>query len=185
MILNTCLARRIWLGLLIAFLASSCGVVSGDEQADQEVFRAPTQAVSLTPPPATPIQLSTATPISVEFHPTATPVCSDGLTFIEDLTIPDGMQVSPGAVLDKRWRVENSGTCNWDESYSIQRTAGQELGAPERLALYPARSGVEAMLRIQFIAPEEPGTYRSAWQAYNPLGEAFGDPFYVEFTVSP
>ena len=183
--LNTRLAGRIWLGLLIAALVSSCGVFSRNEPAEQDVFRAPTQAVSLTPPPATPTQLTTATPISVEFHPTATPFCSDALTFIEDLTIPDGMQVSPGAVLDKRWRVENSGTCNWDESYSIQRTAGQELGAPERLALYPARSGVETMLRIQFIAPEEPGTYRSAWQAYNPLGEAFGDPFYVEFTVSP
>jgi len=185
MVLNIRFAGRIWLGLLLAALVSSCGVISRNEPAEQEVFRAPTQAVSLTSPPATPTQFATATPISVEFHPTATPVCSDALTFIEDLTIPDGMQVSPGAVLDKRWRVENSGTCNWDESYSIQRTAGQELGAPERLALYPARSGTETMLRIQFIAPEEPGTYRSAWQAYNPLGEAFGDPFYVEFTVSP
>ena len=185
MLLKTRLAGRIWLGLLLAALVSSCGIIVRDEPADEEIFRAPTQAVSLTPPPATPTQLTTATPVSGDFHPTATPVCSDALTFIEDLTIPDGMQVNPGTVLDKRWRVENSGTCNWDESYSIQRTAGQELGAPERLALYPARSGGEAMLRIQFIAPEEPGTYRSAWQAYNPLGEAFGDPFYVEFTVSP
>ena len=41
------------------------------------------------------------------------------------------------------------------------------------------------MLRIVFIAPLEAGTYRSAWQAYNPQGVAFGDPFYIEFAVSP
>ncbi len=33
------------------------------------------------------------------------------------------------------------------------------------------------MIRIIFTAPADPGTYRSAWQAYNPKGEPFGEAF--------
>ena len=50
----------------------------------------------------------------------ALPVCQDNLTFIEDLTVPDGTYVDPGVVLDKRWKVRNSGSCNWDEDYRFK-----------------------------------------------------------------
>ena len=179
------LTGRFVVGLLMITLLSACGPESQSNHQDDIGFRAPTQAVSPTPLPATAVMQVTATQVSADFHPTATASCSDSLSFIDDLTIPDGMLVSPGAVLDKRWQVMNSGSCNWDEDYTIQRTAGPELGAPPRLALYPARSGSEAMLRVEFIAPTEAGTYRSAWQAYTPQGIAFGDPFYIEFIVSP
>jgi hypothetical protein len=36
--------------------------------------------------------------------------------------------VSPGERLDKRWRVENIGSCNWDASFSVRLIAGPELG---------------------------------------------------------
>lgn len=174
-------ARRLYLGLGIFLLLSGCSGQSTENRG----FIPPTQAISPTPLPPTQVIHATATPDGVEFLPTATPSCSDSLSFLEDLTIPDGTPVGAGTVLDKRWRVQNSGTCNWEAGYTIQRTAGPELGAPQSLALYPARSGGEAMLRIEFIAPDETGTYRSAWQAYNPDGIAFGDPFYIEFIVSP
>lgn len=179
------LAGKIWLGLVVFTLVSACSTLSGQKPESGAVFLPPTQAISPTFLPATPIIAATPSPDGSDFVPTATPACIDSLTFVEDLTIPDGTAVTPGAVLDKRWQVKNSGTCNWDESYTIQHTAGPELGAPETLALYPARSDAEATLRIEFIAPNETGTYRSAWQAYNPQGQAFGDPFYVDFYVTP
>jgi len=67
----------------------------------------------------------------------------------------------------------------------LRLIAGEALGAPTEQALYPARAGAQATLRILFRAPSEPGTYHSAWQAYNPQGEAFGDPIYIEIVVSP
>jgi hypothetical protein len=102
---------------------------------------------------------------------------------LEDLTVPDGSLVTPGSTLDKRWRVENSGTCNWDEKYRLKLVSGLEMGAQTEQALYPARSGTQAVLRIIFTAPEEPGPYRSAWQAYDPHGEPFGDPIFIEVIV--
>lgn len=135
--------------------------------------------------PANQAQASLATQtVELELpEATATPACTPNLTFLEDLTVPDGSLVAPRSTLDKRWRVENSGTCNWDESYRLKLVAGADMGAEAEQALYPARSGTRAVLRIMFTAPEEPGPYRSAWQAYDPGGEPFGDPVFIEVTV--
>jgi len=109
--------------------------------------------------------------------------CSDYLSYLEDLTIPDKTKILPGAQLDKRWKVRNSGTCNWDNRYRIRLIAGPDMGAKSEQALFPAIGGSAAIIRILFIAPEEPGTYRSAWQAVNPDGTLFGDVFYIEVVV--
>jgi hypothetical protein len=109
--------------------------------------------------------------------------CQDNLVFLKDITIPDGTSVVPDSTLDKRWEVENNGNCNWGKGYRIRLIAGPELGAQKEQALYPARSGSQANLRIVFKAPREPGTYRSAWQAFNPQGEPFGDPFFIDIKV--
>jgi hypothetical protein len=114
---------------------------------------------------------------------TPTVQCRDSLSFLKDVTIPDGTSVAPDSTLDKRWEVENNGNCNWAVGYRIRLIAGAELSAQKEQALYPARSGSRAILRMVFKAPLEPGTYRSAWQAFNPQGEPFGDPFFIEIKV--
>lgn len=114
--------------------------------------------------------------------PSATPACTNNLTYLLDLTIPDGSQVSAGSALDKRWKVQNSGTCNWDEHYRIKLVSGSPMGAKEQ-TLYPARGGTELNIQIIFTAPNEPGIYESAWQAYDPQGNAFGDLFYLQVEV--
>lgn len=115
---------------------------------------------------------------------TPSPDCTPGLTFLEDITIPDGSLVTPKESLDKRWRISNSGTCNWDALYGIQLIAGEKMGAIPEQALFPARSGTQAEVRILFTAPKEPGTYRSAWQAHDPQGNLFGDPIFIEIVVA-
>jgi len=120
---------------------------------------------------------------SAASRPTPTVTCQDGLAFLNDLTIPDGTMVGPDSTMEKRWEVENSGTCNWNENYRLRLIAGPEMDAQKEQALFPARSGSRATIRIQFKAPTEPGYYRSAWQAFNDKGEAFGDPFFIDIVV--
>lgn len=112
-----------------------------------------------------------------------TPACIPDLTFLEDLTIPDGTLVAPGTDLDKRWQVENSGTCNWDRDYRVKLLSGPDMGARPEQALYPALSGTEAVIRMKLTAPEEAGAYQSAWQAHDPNDEPFGNPFFIEIIV--
>ncbi|WP_299028012.1 NBR1-Ig-like domain-containing protein [uncultured Thermanaerothrix sp.] len=134
-------------------------------------------------PPSAPPPLPQAetTPAHV---PSPTSMCQNNLSFVSDLTIPDGSSVPTGAILDKRWEVINSGNCDWDERYRLRLIAGSLLGAnsPEQ-ALYPARSGTHAILRILFQAPAEEGRYRSAWQAFDPNDFPFGDPVFIEIEV--
>jgi hypothetical protein len=120
----------------------------------------------------------------MELRPSATPACTNQLTFQDDLTIPDGSAIAPGEVLDKRWQVENSGTCNWDDRYSLRLVAGSDLGAQLQVGLFPARSGTVVPIRILFTAPQEAGPYRSAWQAYGPDGEPFGDQIFIDIVVT-
>jgi hypothetical protein len=109
--------------------------------------------------------------------------CSNNLEFIEDLTIADNTVTTFGLTLDKQWLVENNGTCHWNSGYRLKHIGGGTLGAPEEIALYPARAGTQATIRILFTAPFTEGVYESAWQAVDPDGITFGTPIYVRVVV--
>jgi len=175
-----CFALLIYLGLM--GMAAGCSALSQVEP--DAIYLPPTRATGVVP---LSIQ-GTATPtpeLAPSFvAPTPTnPPCTDNLRYLEDQTIPDGSLVSAGEGLDKRWLVENNGSCNWGKDYRLKLISGFDLGAAPEQALYPARSGSQATIRIVFGAPAEPGIYRSAWQASNPAGQPFGDPIFIEVQV--
>jgi hypothetical protein len=160
-----------------------------DNQADYEPFIAPS-LVPTQPPTRTPLPSSTGVPITGSTlapgdsqEVVSESGCIDNLSFISDLTIPDGVRVVAGSTLDKQWEIENSGTCDWDERYHVRLLSGPELNAEMQQSLTPALAGSRVTLRMVFTAPEEPGSYRSAWQAFNPEGSAFGDPIFIDFEV--
>jgi hypothetical protein len=164
--------------LVLLFLLSACSFPP------QRTAPLDTQSAPFLPPTIVP----TITPTPEPTHPpTGVPQlsCNDNLTYVNDLTIPDGTQVVPQATLDKRWEVDNTGTCNWSEKYTLRLVSGDSLGAPEQQALYPARSGTRATIRLVLSAPEDKGKYHSVWQAYNPDGQPFGDPIYIDIEVIP
>jgi hypothetical protein len=162
------------------FIASACAPA-----ATPTAFRPPTQ------PGATQI-LPTTTPIPILFTAVPTPTitatipgpCTNNLTFLDDITIPDNTIVSPGSSIDKQWLVHNTGTCNWDSAYRLKWIGGDTLGAAEEQALYPARAGTQATLRILFTAPPIENSYDSAWQAVDPQGNVFGDLIFIKIVVS-
>jgi hypothetical protein len=151
-------------------------------------FRPPTLQAPLIEPtfiihPTQEVVVIQSTPLPTIF-PTVNPEeCEDNLTFVEDLTIPDNMFTTFGLALDKQWLVQNSGTCNWNSGYRLKHIGGAELGAPEEVALYPAKAGTQARVQIMFTAPFTEGSYESAWQAIDPNGAAFGDPIYIRIAV--
>ncbi len=173
-------SQVLFLFVAVSWLAACAGMPGARGQ--PTLFHPPTRSAPLAvEPTVTP----TGSPLGNASHPTVTPTCIDGLSYLKDLTIPDGTVVHPGDTLDKRWLVENSGTCNWDSRYRLKLVSGPNMGAKEEQALYPARGGTQLTIALQFLAPAEAGSFRSAWQAYNPQGEAFGDPFYIEVAVQP
>jgi hypothetical protein len=157
-------------------------------------FVPPTEATSTLgsigqPLPGSPAELPSVTAAAVAVPtlvvPTPTPPCMDGLSYVQDLTIPDGTSMAPGQIVDKQWQVQNSGTCNWDKRYRLKLIGGDAMGVQPLQPLFPARAGTEATLRIVFTAPQSSGVYESQWQAVDPAGVPFGDAFYVQISVSP
>ena len=153
---------------------------------ENTVFKAPTAETTTTTlidALVSPIASATST-IGITPHPSTTPICIDNLRYVEDLTVPDGTRIGTGQPIDKRWLVENSGSCNWGVDYSLRLIQGPCLGAATEQALYPALSDTRATIRIIFTSPAEPGAYRSAWQAHSPNGQPFGDIIYIDILVN-
>ncbi|KPL84591.1 hypothetical protein SE15_05860 [Thermanaerothrix daxensis] len=170
-------ARFVFLGMvLLSGLLAGC--VSLTPQRSVMNYDLATPFIPPSAPTALPL-IETPAPV-----PSPTHECQNNLSFVSDLTIPDGSPVPSGATIDKRWEVINSGSCDWDDRYRLRLIAGSLLGAssPEQ-ALFPARSGAHAVLRIFFQAPAEEGRYRSAWQAFDPNDFPFGDPVFIEIEV--
>jgi len=67
----------------------------------------------------------------------------------------------------------------------LHLASGEAMGADSAQALYPAHAGSEIELRIVFTAPDEAGSYKSYWQAYDQYGVLFGIDFYIEIVVNP
>ncbi len=160
---------------ILCILGSACS-------ASEPITVTPTQITPETTVIAQPTDVPVTQP-PTQPPPTATPICTDNLLFIDDLTLPDGTVVTPGSSLDKRWLVQNNGNCNWDSRYRLRLIAGNALGAASEQALYPARAGMQATVRILFTAPLEPGEYLSEWQAFDANGIPFGQSFFIKFTV--
>ncbi len=168
----------------LCLMLCSCAGQS-PSQTEVPVFRPPTVSASRVPPPASAEPDAIASPIPSQPVTTPTPDCTSNLTFLEDITIPDGSVVQPEELLEKTWLVENSGSCNWDSRYRLKLVAGPALNVSAEQALYPTRSGSQALIRIVFTAPLEPGEYRSAWQAYDSQGVAFGESIFIDVVVVP
>ncbi len=130
------------------------------------------------------VQPSPIPTIEILSTPTLGPSeCTNNLKFVTDATVPDNSTFNQGEIIDKQWLIENSGTCNWDSNYRLRHTNGNALGAPEEIALYPARAGTQVTIRILFTAPFSVDFFVSEWQAVAPDGTQFGDPIYIKINV--
>ena len=171
--------------VLLLFLytvaASACGNQNSELEPTEGVYRPPTQIPAVLP--ISTLDSGSDQNADVITQSTPTPVCVDGLLFLQDITIPDGTVVEPKQEIDKRWEIRNSGNCNWDDSYTINLIAGPGMGVPIQQVLPPARSGTEVIIRMILTAPDTPGNYRSVWQAYDQSGNPFGDTFYIDLIV--
>jgi next-to-BRCA1 protein 1 len=130
-----------------------------------------------------PIPTPTTTPIGVESNNVQLN-CINDAKFLEDLTIPDQTIVEASQTLDKRWSVQNSGSCDWGPGYRLVHVSRDDFQADESIALYPARAGAVAVWQVAMSAPFEPGEHIGFWQASSPEGELFGEQVYLWVIVS-
>ena len=177
--------RKSGLALLFMFVVA-CGSATPETVA-------PSATSTLPHTPTAPAVRSTDTPLpgftlipSTPILPTATDIpCANDAVFLTDVTVPDNSQLLPGAPIDKRWKVQNTGTCNWDSRYRLAFFEGSQMNAAGESAIYPAKTGAEAALQINMTAPDVPGDYTGRWLLRDPEGKPFGPVLFIKITVIP
>ena len=85
-----------------------------------------TQPPAQTAVPPTQVPTVVFTPTNVP--PTPTPKPCYQLSFISDVTIPDGSKIVAGTSFTKTWRIQNSGTCKWDTDLTSYLWMGIKWG---------------------------------------------------------
>jgi hypothetical protein len=124
-----------------------------------------------TQPAASP--LATATPLGgLPAQPTQS--CFNS-AFIADVTYPDGTVVEDNAWIAKVWSIQNTGTCTWDDGFSLQPVTGDAKG---EWVIDEVKEFVEpneiVEIRIDIKTPSKGGEWGGCWKMMGDNGYYFG-----------
>lgn len=108
---------------------------------------------------------------------------SDNGRYVADVTIPDDVQIEPGAAFVKTWRVQNTGDTTWGPGYELVFVNGNVMGSPPAVALPAAAPGQQVDISINQIAPDSAGKHFGDWRLRNAQGQIFGELVYLRIVV--
>jgi hypothetical protein len=112
-----------------------------------------------------------------------TPLERSEMSYVADVTFADGVKVQAGQVMQKVWRVRNTGTTPWGSGYTLAFSSGEPMGAAESVALPASEPLRTIQTAITLTMPDTPGSYRSVWKLRDPQGNSFGPALSVTVKV--
>lgn len=91
------------------------------------------------------------------------------------MTVVDGTVFLPSESFTKTWRIKNTGTCIWTDSYRLIFVSGDKMNGPDIVSLPGNIAPGETFdLSVNLTAPDIPGEYQGFWELQNSLGQNFG-----------
>lgn len=151
----------------------------------------PTEVPATEVPPTS--EPPTVTPTStVEPTATMTPTVTTTsipcnlATFISDVTIPDGTELTKNTAFTKTWRLKNIGSCAWTSGYQLIFDHGDQMSGPasKQLTSGVVNPGDTVDISVDLKAPDPAGSYRGYWRMRDAGGVVFGlsngSAFYVD-----
>lgn len=184
------LIRKLILVLLMAIGLAACALgapineITETPTATVTPFVTATQAMTATVATAT--STPTVRPTNTRFV-TATAVgCQYDLTYIADMSIPDGTVVVAGSTVSKTWRVRNDSTCNLGSGFTFRQVGGDAMTAP---AISSPIVGVGQIfdLSVTLTIGTDVANYddleRANFRMFTATGVPFGDTLFVEIDI--
>ncbi len=110
-------------------------------------------------------------------------VCVDSAEFVKDVTIPDGMSVSPGQSLIKTWRLRNTSATSWGSGYQLVFVNGEQMGTPSAISVPFTPPGQTVDISVNFTAPSTQSLHSTYWQLRKPSGIYFGPKIWIKVNV--
>ena len=105
------------------------------------------------------------------------------LTFIRDVSIPDGTVLRLGEDFTKTWKVMNSGTCQWMYKYKLAFLSGDRMGGEPRGIGKVIPEGKWTEIPLSLKAPDSTGRYTGYWRFADLDGNMFGATLSVSIKV--
>ena len=103
--------------------------------------------------------------------------CNNSI-YIADVTYPDNAVIKPGINFEKIWRVQNTGSCTWDDGYKLVFIAGDKALDPTNFEFTRSEDfvsgGETADIGVDLTAPLAEGTYSATWRMQSDNGAFFG-----------
>jgi uncharacterized protein YkwD len=133
-------------------------------------------ATETVPPAETqsqPTETDIPSTLPVKLDPQTQSNCSDKASFVADVTIPDNTLFGPGKAFVKTWRIRNTGTCSWSESYSMAFVNGDQMNSPVSIPFKATSPGATLDISANLIAPAVAGAYTGNYELHNASGELF------------
>ena len=127
----------------------------------------------------------TLSPPTPEATPTGTitpPACTMSAALLEDLSVPDGTVLQPNQRFTKTWRVQNNGTCSW-EQYKLVFVRGSLLGGNSPTLLPKVSPGSSLDLSLELFAPSYQGEYSGYWQIQTEKGSLIGPELHYSIRI--
>jgi len=138
----------------------------------------------------TPVAGATQAPVLPTSAAPATASLGDACNnavFEGDITIPDYETIKPGIDVQKIWAIRNTGTCTWDDGYSLVKVAGSPEIGNESFKFVKSSDfvagGQGINIGIWIDAPCAPGKYEGHWRMRNDQGYFFGTVLSVYITI--
>ncbi len=141
--------------------------------------------------PGLPTAIPSFTPAPV-IGGVATPeqLCKNAV-FLEDVTVADYTQFKPWEQFYKVWRMQNTGTCTWDEGFYFAAWSGPpSMGTSPNIKPWKIKEkhqfvppGGVVDIGISMYAPGDPGEYVAHWSWYDDQGKPFGQSVTVVIVV--
>ncbi len=145
---------------LAAFCLGACSPAGPAATASPAA--APSPLPSLTPEPSP----APAPPVT----PTPQSGCTSAALYLADVTIPDLTALDPATPFTKTWRLKNTGTCTWNETYSLVFASGERMQAPASVPLSETVPGGTLDLSLEMVAPALDGIYTGIYELHAPDG---------------
>jgi len=107
--------------------------------------------------------------------------------FEADVTIPDGTVLKPGFDFTKTWKIRNTGSCKWDEGYTLVYIGGSTpdldpINFEFKNSSDFVAGGDAINIAVNLTTPCTPGKYEGTWRMRDDSNNFFGQivSVYVE-----
>jgi len=187
--------------IVLMFVTGACGTSS---QTQSQIATSVAQTVQAqnsltkvaalpTDTPVPPVEITSTPELNITDTPTAAGIANPGCVASANLigeNPPDKTLFQPGEYFYKTWTFLNTGTCAWDQSYSLVFWSGDLMGGLTSYAIpeLVAPNGT-VNISIYLQAPATEGLATGFWRFQTPWGTNFGvgsqdAAFYAQVAVS-